>query len=160
MQSMDIPSSKGAPIETKKTGPMEIKIVLVGDTAVGKSCLIRNYLENNFSDDYEPTVLDIYKGTKSVNKKQIEIEIHDTSGDAHLSLNRAQQYKQTDVFIICVATNVLESLHSTSKWVNEIKAECSDTPLVLMQTKKDLEEFAEEPVTKEMLEEKVREFGF
>ena len=55
--------------------------MLVGDTSVGKSCLIRNYLENSFSEDYEPTVLDIYRGTKNVKKRQIEIEIHDTSGD-------------------------------------------------------------------------------
>ena len=46
--------------------PKLIKIVLVGDTGVGKSCLIRNYLENSFSENYEPTVLDIYRGTKNV----------------------------------------------------------------------------------------------
>ena len=69
--------------------PKLIKIVLVGDTGVGKSCLIRNYLENSFSENYEPTVLDIYRGTKNVKKKQIDIEIHDTSGDDHLGVNRA-----------------------------------------------------------------------
>ena len=65
-----------------------IKMVLVGDTSVGKSCLIRNYLDNTFSDEYEPTVLDVYKGTKAVRKRQIDIEIHDTSGDEHLGVNR------------------------------------------------------------------------
>ena len=69
-------------------GPKQIKIVLVGDTAVGKSCLIRNYLENCFSEDYEPTVLDVYKGIKNVKKKQITLEIHDTSGDEFLGVNR------------------------------------------------------------------------
>ena len=46
-----------------------IKIVLVGDTTVGKSCLIRNYLDNTYSDEYEPTVLDVYKGIKSVRRR-------------------------------------------------------------------------------------------
>lgn len=69
-------------------GPKMIKIVLVGDTSVGKSCLIKNYLENVFTDNYEPTVLDIFRGTKNVKKKQIELEIHDTSGDDHLGANR------------------------------------------------------------------------
>ena len=69
-----------------------IKIVLVGDTSVGKSCLIRNYLENIFTENYEPTVLDIFRGTKNVKKKQIELEIHDTSGDDHLGVNRAIQF--------------------------------------------------------------------
>ena len=40
-----------------------VKLVLVGDTSVGKTCLIINYLKNLYSDDYEPTVLDVYRGT-------------------------------------------------------------------------------------------------
>ena len=56
-------------------------MVLTGDTAVGKSCMITNYLNNTYTDIYEPTVLDVYKGIKNVQKRQIEIEIHDTSGD-------------------------------------------------------------------------------
>ena len=82
-----------------------IKIVLVGDTSVGKSCLITNYLYNTFTEDYEPTVLDVYRGPKNVESKQVMIEIYDTSGDEHLGVNRQIQYKGTDVFILCVAVN-------------------------------------------------------
>ena len=42
-----------------------VRIVLVGDTAVGKSCLIHTYLRKAFNDGYEHTVLDIYKGITS-----------------------------------------------------------------------------------------------
>ena len=48
---------------------IKIKVVLVGDTAVGKSAMITNYLFNQFSEDYEPTVLDVYRGIKNVKKK-------------------------------------------------------------------------------------------
>ena len=99
---------------------MSIKIVLVGDTAVGKSCLIRNYLENSFSDDYEPTVLDIYKGVKSVKKKQLNIEIHDTSGDEHLGINRATQYRNAECFMICVSANSRDAFYNVAKWKAEI----------------------------------------
>ena len=95
-------------------------MVLVGDTAVGKSCLIVNYLRNEFSEEYEPTVLDIYRGTKNVDGKQIELEIHDTSGDEHLSVNRKQQYTGGDVFAICVACNQRSSMESIAKWKSEI----------------------------------------
>ena len=47
-------------------GEKKIVVVLVGDTAVGKSCLITNFLHNTFTEDYEPTVLDVYKGNKNV----------------------------------------------------------------------------------------------
>ena len=53
----------GMPDESNK-----IKLVLVGDTAVGKSCLVTNYLYNSYEEDYEPTVLDVYKGVKNVHK--------------------------------------------------------------------------------------------
>ena len=81
-----------------------IKLVLVGDTAVGKSSLITSYLTNTFNaDDYEPTVLDIYMGSKSVNKKLIELEIHDTSGHSEFVNNRIIQYQGCDGFVICCA---------------------------------------------------------
>ena len=65
-----------------------MKIVLVGDTSVGKTCMIRNYLQNEFHDEYEPTVLDVYKGTKNVKRKTVNVEIHDTSGEENLHINR------------------------------------------------------------------------
>ena len=64
--SNDAPSSGGG---ASADGKKHIKMVLVGDTAVGKSCLIVNYLKNEFSEEYEPTVLDVYRGTKNVNQK-------------------------------------------------------------------------------------------
>ena len=88
----------------------EIKIVLVGDTSVGKSALIRNYLNNDFTDEYEPTVLDVFKGVKNVNSRQIKLEIHDTSGAEDLQVNRQVQYSKTDVFLVCVAINSPDSL--------------------------------------------------
>ena len=105
----------------KKAIDNHIKLVLVGDTAVGKSCLIVNYLNNAFSDDYEPTVLDVYKGTKSVNKKQMELEIHDTSGDEELYRNREITYNGADVFLVCVASNQRSSLEHVGRWVSEVR---------------------------------------
>ena len=50
-------------------------------------------------------MLDVYRGTKNVKGQQIEIEIHDTSGDDHLGVNRQAQYQGADIFMVCVATN-------------------------------------------------------
>ena len=48
-------------------GPKGLKIVLVGDTAVGKSCLIINYLNEQFDEHYEPSVLDVFSGSMTFN---------------------------------------------------------------------------------------------
>ena len=84
-------------VDLKKT----CKIVLLGDTAAGKSCLIENYLCNTFSDDYEPTVLDIFRGPRNINGEKVELEIHDTSGDEHVASNRKVVYKDGDLFLLC-----------------------------------------------------------
>ena len=94
--------------------------MLVGDTSVGKSCLITNFLHNTFTEDYEPTVLDVYKGSKNVNDVQVDVEIHDTSGDEHLGVNRKSTYLGADVFMICVAANNKASFTNIDKWRNEI----------------------------------------
>ena len=83
--------------------------MLVGDTLVGKSALIRNFLENIFDDNCEPTILDVYRGIKKVDETQVELEIHDTSGDVLLGYSRTVQYQDADCFMICVACNSPES---------------------------------------------------
>ena len=60
---------------------------------------------NTFTENYEPTVLDVFKGEKNLKKKQVMVEIHDTSGDKNLASNRKVQYSGSDAFMICVAVN-------------------------------------------------------
>ena len=134
--------------------------MLVGDTSVGKSCLIRNYLENSFSDDYEPTVLDIYKGTKNVKNKQIEIEIHDTSGDQQLGVNRATQYKGADVFMICVAVNSRSSYENIANWKLEISNNEPNKPIMVILTKSDLVDYVDDAVTFDEIKQQKEDQGF
>ena len=77
--------------------------MLVGDSAVGKSSLIMSYNKIEFNYHQEPTVLDVYRGTKSIKKEHVKVEIHDTSGDENLGANRKRQYLGANIFMICVA---------------------------------------------------------
>ena len=130
-----------------------LKMVLTGDTAVGKSCMITNYLHNTYTDTYEPTVLDVYSGIKNVQKKQIEIEIHDTSGDEHLGINRKVQYQGADVFMICVACNNPESLENVQRWKAEMQEIEPSKPIAIILTKQDLIDAVDNAVSMEDIEE-------
>ena len=63
--------------------------------------------------------------------------------------------------MLCVAVNNMVSYNNISKWKDEIYSTIPEVPIVLVQTKKDLEEFVreadEEPVTKAMLEKAKKE---
>ena len=129
---------------------------------MGKSCLITNFLHNSFSDEYEPTVLDVFRGIKNVRDIQLEIEIHDTSGDEHLGINRKVQYQGADCFMICVGTNKPESLENVIRWKAEIAEIEPEKPVGLVQTKCDLDELLDddEKVTLEEIKAAKLEHGF
>ena len=71
-------------------------------------------------------------------KTQIDIEIHDTSGDSYLANSRATQYRNADVFMICVAANNMDAMASVPGWVDEIRSVENNKPIILILTKKDL----------------------
>ena len=85
------------------------------------------------------------------------MEIHDTSGDEHLNMNRQVQYNKANVFIICVATNQPSSFENVLKWAVEIKAVVPQAPIILCRCKEDLEDLIESPLTEEMIRAKSSE---
>ena len=136
-------------LQNDPSQPKEVKLVLVGDTTVGKSCLIVNYQQQVFSEDYEPNVLDVFRGPKQFEGKQLELEIHDTSGDQHLGVNRQVCYNRTDCFMLCVAINNRTSFENINKWRAEIRQVCQETPIILVGTKKDLRGLTNDSLTEQ-----------
>ena len=137
--------------EPKPTNP-KVKIVLVGDTAVGKSCLIINYSQQIFDDNYEPSVLDVYKGTASFLNDEIGLEIHDTTGDDLLSVNRQVIYTKTDCFMLCVSIANRDSFNNIEKWKAEIRSSVgANTPIILVGTKSDLRAHTAQAISKQEL---------
>ncbi|XP_033227903.1 cdc42 homolog isoform X2 [Belonocnema kinseyi] len=91
-----------------------IKCVVVGDGAVGKTCLLISYTTNKFPSEYVPTVFDNYAVTVMIGGDPYTLGLFDTA----------------------VSPSSFENVKE--KWVPEITHHCQRTPFLLVGTQVDL----------------------
>lgn len=116
-----------------------IKCVVVGDGAVGKTCLLISYTTNKFPSEYVPTVFDNYAVTVMIGGEPYTLGLFDTAGQEDYDRLRPLSYPQTDVFLVCFSVVSPASFENVKeKWVPEITHHCPKTPFLLVGTQCDL----------------------
>jgi small GTP-binding protein len=116
-----------------------IKLVVIGDGAVGKTCLLISYANNRFPEDYIPTVFDNYVVNLTAGDQTIELGLWDTAGQEEYDRLRPLSYANANVFLVCFSvTNPVSFENVTTKWFPEVIHFCPDVPQILVGTKLDL----------------------
>jgi len=148
----------------------DIKLMVVGDGSVGKTCLLISYTTNTFPGEYVPTVFDNYNANAIVEGNPVNLGLWDTAGSDEYNALRPLSYPGTDVFLICFSIFSPESLENVvKKWVPEIQEHAPGTPMILVATKADLrgkpeavaslKEHNQTPITYDQGEQLMREIG-
>lgn len=115
------------------------KLVIVGDGACGKTCLLIVFSKDEFPEVYVPTVFENYVADIEVEGRQVELALWDTAGQEDYDRLRPLSYPDTDVILMCFSIDQPDSLENIpEKWVPEVKHFCPNVPIVLVGNKKDL----------------------
>ena len=139
---------------------LSFKIIVVGDSGVGKSCLTMKGTKNHFEDCYSPTVgFEFFTFNIRINDKNIKLQIWDTCGqEAYRSLITSF-YRNASLAILVYSIDNQNSYNNIEAWLNEIKSQSNpDTKTFLIGNKLDLEN--QRRIPKDIAQHFCKDHGF
>ena len=119
-----------------------IKILIVGDSNVGKTNFIYRFIENKFSQTYMATTgIDFKTANIELNDKKIRVQLWDTAGqEKYRSITKTLFLKVQGVLALYDISNK-KSFDNLKSWISIIKEECgAHVPIVIIGNKADLSE--------------------
>ena len=117
------------------------KIILIGDSSVGKSCLTIRETKNSYLNNYTPTVgFEFFNLNLKIKEKNIRLQIWDTCGQEKFRSLISNFYRNSSLAIIVYSITDPESFIHIDQWLNEIKTQTSpDIKIFVIGNKSDLE---------------------
>lgn len=121
------------------------KIIVVGDTGVGKTCLVDRYCNKHFNPSHDMTI-GVEFGAKTLDLKlpnqepiKVKIQLWDTAGQESFKSITRSYYRSASGVILCYDTTRYETFLKITKWLSEIEREChQNTRIILVGMKADL----------------------
>jgi Ras-related protein Rab-11A len=109
-----------------------IKIVIVGDSGVGKSNILTRYVQDEFNQDSKATVgVELSTKTYKINDKFVKVHLWDTAGQERYKSITSAYYKGAKGAMIVYDITRPETFNNVDKWFNEIR-EFGEKNVVLM----------------------------
>ena len=136
------------------------KLVLIGDTCVGKSCILVRFSDDIFDDNYVTTIgVDFRFKTMAIKNKIVKIQIWDTAGQERYRSITTAYYRGAAAIIICCDCTNRESFDNIKNWIEEISKYTDNDSVdkIVFLNKCDLNE--ERCIKKEEIEQSEKENG-
>ncbi|EDV23222.1 Ras-related protein Rab-23 [Trichoplax sp. H2] len=116
-----------------------IKVVVVGNGAVGKSSMIQRYCKGIFTKDYKKTIgVDFLERQISIDSKDIRLMLWDTAGQEEFDAITKSYYRGAQACVLAFSTTDRDSFEAIESWKRKVEAEVGSIPMVLVQNKIDL----------------------
>ncbi len=118
------------------------KVIVVGDGAVGKTTLTQKLITGKFQSKYKMTLgVDLSVKFLKIKQKIIKLQIWDTGGQERFQYVSPIYYRGALGALCCYDITQRASFENVPKWIRNVENYCGNIPIVLVATKKDLEDF-------------------
>ena len=138
---------------------MMIKVILIGDSGVGKTNIMSKFLKNQFMEESKATI-GVEFGSKLFNHEghKIKAQIWDTAGQEKYKAITGAYYKGSKGALVVYDITQKKTFENIEKWINDLKAAGDPKiTIILIGNKNDLDD--KRQVSKDQGEEKARSFG-
>ena len=128
---------------------LSFKLIVIGDSGVGKSCLTNKATKNIFEENYNATIgFEFFTFNIKFGEKIIKLQIWDTCGQELYRSLITNFYRNSSLAIIVYAVNSKDSFENIEMWLRELRTHSNpDAKVFLIGNKIDLEN--ERKITKE-----------
>ena len=119
---------------------LQYKIIVIGDSGVGKSCLTVQAVENKFDDLYKATIgFEFISFNIRINKIVIKLQIWDTCGQEVYKSLISGLYRNSSLAIIIYSVNNKNSFYHVETWLKDLKLNSNkNVKIILFVNKCDL----------------------
>jgi Ras-related protein Rab-8A len=116
-----------------------IKILLLGDSGIGKTCSLIRYFENNFVFNYITTIgVDFKKKDIVLDRKKFTLYVWDTAGNPRFRTVTLTYIKNSNLIILCYDTTDIKTFYGLEDWIKTIQSYGGDiNKIIIVGTKVD-----------------------
>ncbi|CAH3151420.1 ras-related protein Rab-35 [Pocillopora verrucosa] len=114
------------------------KLLIIGDSGVGKSSLLLRFADNMFSGSYITTIGVDFKIRKiNVDGEMVKLQIWDTAGQERFRTITSTYYRGTHGVIVVYDVTSADTFVNVKRWLHEIDQNCDDVQRILVGNKDD-----------------------
>ena len=122
--------------------PLNIKLLILGDSNVGKTVTTLTYTENVFDDTQVPTIgIDLKEKTLILNEYKINLQIWDTAGQERFRSLTKSFYRDVNGIVFMYDITSRESYNNIGIWIRDSKNNVNNIQAIIFGNKKDLESY-------------------
>lgn len=114
------------------------KLLIIGDSGVGKSSLLLRFADNTFTGNYITTIgVDFKIRTVEIDGERVKLQIWDTAGQERFRTITSTYYRGTHGVIVVYDVTSGESFANVKRWLHEIEQNCEVVNRILVGNKND-----------------------